>query len=457
ASTNGPWEEMEVGEKSVQCASLVCYNCFCEQRGWRAYSADEDELGSFCKDYWTAWYFQLSIEAGTLVVVAAADYLLMEVMRRLANFEKHKTRSELETSVAMRVFVVLTINNAVVTVLMHARVHGLDWIPILFKGSFKDFAVEWYGRVGGELLFTTVINVFSWPLREPIMAGMGWLRARLCTPFRRTQESLNKLWEPPEFLLAERTGQMMSAVFLSLLFCAGIPLLVPMFAVYVVLQYLSDKYMLLRVCKRPPCYGMAIANAVLRVLPYAPLAHLATAIWMFTHEEIYSPSVGRSSPLFTDTWDRLRQYTVLPMMAALALIAGAMTLIDQWTNTVRFVQFLVTGKYSTELEGDPPFSTAKREGMLGGLQSYAMAENPQYAAWMRDGPESIPGQALQRVEVPRWRATTILAMKCRAGRAPISTEHYSAASGVQYSPSRRTAQPPDEDAWKVSPAKYAIL
>ncbi|KAK3262096.1 hypothetical protein CYMTET_29031 [Cymbomonas tetramitiformis] len=178
---------------------------------------------------------------------------------------------------------------------------------------------------------------------------------------------------------------------------------------------------------------------------------------MFTHEEIYSPSVGRSSPLFTDTWDRLRQYTVLPMMAALALIAGAMTLIDQWTNTVRFVQFLVTGKYSTELEGDPPFSTAKREGMLGGLQSYAMAENPQYAAWMRDGPESIPGQALQRVEVPRWRATTILAMKCRAGRAPISTEHYSAASGVQYSPSRRTAQPPDEDAWKVSPAKYAIL
>lgn len=96
------------------------------------------------------------------------------------------------------------------------------------------------------------------------------------------------MWEPPAFELAERNGQLMSAVITGLLFCTGMPVMLLFSLTAVALQLVSDRWMLRRICRRPPKYSHHMHDVMMSYLPLVPVPHLAIGIWMLGYPGLAS-------------------------------------------------------------------------------------------------------------------------------------------------------------------------
>ena len=66
--------------------------------------------------------------------------------------------------------------------------------------------------------------------------------------------------EPAEFLLSERVPVVLNSVFVTLTFCSGLPLLLPIACASMLLTYWVDKSTLLRLYQKPPNMGEDLAN-----------------------------------------------------------------------------------------------------------------------------------------------------------------------------------------------------
>ena len=84
-----------------------------------------------------------------------------------------------------------------------------------------------------------------------------------------TQHELNKLYLGPNFDLAETYGRCLAYIFSAMLLWTALPVLVPLTALYLILDYHVNKFVLLRGNRTPPPYDENIAKMVAYILPTA--------------------------------------------------------------------------------------------------------------------------------------------------------------------------------------------
>lgn len=134
----------------VGCASSTCYGCFCYKQGFEAFTKDTNGLRSYCRDYWCArriinihprhWSsltageqppsrtllssratrrsnFALSwtLKGLSIISVLLINQLLVTVMDKLTVFERLHSRSAMELSKGVKLFLAQFINTLVVT------------------------------------------------------------------------------------------------------------------------------------------------------------------------------------------------------------------------------------------------------------------------------------------------------------------------------------------------------
>ena len=68
-----------------------------------------------------------------------------------------------------------------------------------------------------------------------------------------------------------------------MMYGSGMPLLYAFASFFCLAIGFFDKRFLLRVCRRPPRYGTALAMLALAVAPWAAFVHLLFGMWMHTH------------------------------------------------------------------------------------------------------------------------------------------------------------------------------
>mmetsp|Transcript_43402 Transcript_43402/g.82788 ORF Transcript_43402/g.82788 Transcript_43402/m.82788 type:complete len:1135 (-) Transcript_43402:160-3564(-) len=312
-----------------ECAAQVCYQCYCMEQGFSDYFAGVKDLDSFCQDYWSDMVYAGGLQALWISVLTLTDYVLLSTVRYLSSIEGHKTTSGEEASIAIKTCAALLVEYGALPLVVQANIKSLSWIPFIFKGEYKDFSAAWYDKVGDTILLTTAVHVVAWPLRWPIMyliqcanVWMFWKRAV-------TQHELNLLLEPPTFSLAERTGQLMCAMILGLLFSTGMPLMLLLTAMYMCFQTISDRYMLLMVCACPPKYDETMHKLVLQALPVAAILHLLFGIWMLGYDMLDSWRLGADltdnahTQRVFNLGARLKLANTLPLTMVLAIVLMA--------------------------------------------------------------------------------------------------------------------------------------
>jgi hypothetical protein len=152
-------------------------------------------------------------------------------------------------------FIAMLINLAFLLTLSNIEIRG---ISTEISGQFSDTSRIWYFQVGGPLIFILIINVSTsifFSFDEYL-----WIKFKqfLCKKRITLQVTLNKLFEGEEFDISMQTAQALAFLFLTMIYCGGLPLLLPIFTIYLILKYWIEKYKILRIYKKPPRFDEKI-------------------------------------------------------------------------------------------------------------------------------------------------------------------------------------------------------
>lgn len=199
------------------------------------------------------------------------------------------------------------------------------------------------------------------------------------------------------------------AAAVTLLYSAGLPLLLPIAAIAIFITYWLDKLMFINWYRSPPRYEITLGAQMMEFVPFLVVAQLGFSMWMVTAPSIFPPTslYGAAEIDFTaahlqlPAYARLRQSAVVPLLLlVLAVIAGTIirmfgmgflaALNRLWllvTNGKGYccgrepasMRRIRSARHHAIMREFPPFSQAKADQKFTGLDSYSLLANPRFA------------------------------------------------------------------------------
>ncbi|CAE7247334.1 unnamed protein product [Symbiodinium natans] len=174
---------------------------------------------------------------------------------------------------------------------------AVEVIPLvgraLFAGPFEELTRAWYIVVGATIMINMLLNMVVPPGVTIANIFVTWLLRKCCRGRVKHHSELIALYTNPEFDIKLKYAQMLTTVFVTLTYSAGMPLLYLFAFGYMTFMYWADKIALLWCSKRPPSYDALLPREVSEKLLYAIALHCIFAIFMYGQPCVFpSNAVG---------------------------------------------------------------------------------------------------------------------------------------------------------------------
>jgi hypothetical protein len=155
-------------------------------------------------------------------------------------------------------------------------------------GQYDDFDVDWFVMIGSGLCLTIATQIFA-ASAEPLVAGLGVapMIRKFSANSKYTQETLDEIYENPEWNLSMRMAQTMNVLFCAVMYASGMPILFWVGFAYCCVAYWADKTTLCWGAIKPPQYDQVVIQMGLRLIPVACLLHLLLSAWNFGHQDVF--------------------------------------------------------------------------------------------------------------------------------------------------------------------------
>jgi len=264
-------------------------SCWCTAQGYEALFQDQALL-----DACTPWLWELATSVGiafaSSTIVMVINVVLQLVLVYLAEFERPLSHTSLNSSMMKKAFWAQTLNTGFVLFFVNyfapeVLQNAVLIIPgvgnLLFRGPFAEITRGWYAIVGVTILMNMLLNCF-------VPAGVT-VAKMIVNVFMRCffrmgvahQAELLELYTHPEFDIKQKYAQLLTTVFVTLMYGAGLPLLYFLACAFMFCQYWADKYCLLWGSRRPPHYDTKMATEAIESMLYAVPFHCVLAILMY--------------------------------------------------------------------------------------------------------------------------------------------------------------------------------
>mmetsp|Transcript_19394 Transcript_19394/g.41654 ORF Transcript_19394/g.41654 Transcript_19394/m.41654 type:complete len:1063 (+) Transcript_19394:126-3314(+) len=273
-------------------ASADEVGCWCGTIGYQAILNDPSLITGVCADWLTNIGTGIAISVGATLIVVVINILCKGTLLRLAEEEKPLSESDLNASKMTKIWALQTLNTGFV--IFAVNFSPPDGMPFgfIFLGEYSDAVRGWYAVVGAALLMNMLANSVTPGGTSIVGMLMGWCCRRRGGPKAKHQAELLKLYENPDFDIAAKFAQLLTTVFVTMTYSAGLPLLNVFAAMYMFFTFWCDKLELLWGSKRPPAISFSMASDAVQYMLYSIALHLVFAIWMFGQ-----PCTFPSSPL----------------------------------------------------------------------------------------------------------------------------------------------------------------
>jgi hypothetical protein len=205
-------------------------------------------------------------------LIMIVNGILCKIGRFLSYVEKHETKSKYRSSEGFKLTIVLFINSCMIPML-------INWI-INKDNYFKNVATDIYSLAVCLSFYEPVLQLLS----------VTWMikKCKVRREFKKGEKSIlsqrqaNLLFEGVEFMISERYAKTMLLFLLVCFFAYPIPL-IPFIAFGgSILQYMVDKYLLLRRYKLPEQMGSSTAQIFTTLLPFGCVIY-STSLLYFSH------------------------------------------------------------------------------------------------------------------------------------------------------------------------------
>ncbi len=104
------------------------------------------------------------------------------------------------------------------------------------------------------------------------------------------QYDLNRLQTGPSFLPTVHSAELLSTLFITMTFAAGLPVLTPIAFIGFTLFFRMDKYFFGKFFRKPIAIDEAQMKTVVAYLPYAAIIRILFGVWMFSVEGMLPPN-----------------------------------------------------------------------------------------------------------------------------------------------------------------------
>lgn len=285
---------------------------------------------SICKSYIASY----ALSKGLIIVTSITTVIINEIqyygVNKIVSYEKHWSSSDQQRHIALKLFVGIFINTAVILLIVNADIPGLRNLRVIFNGEFIDFTPQWYKQVGLTIFLTHALTIIT-PQTLPLITYLYVLcKRRYTTELCTTQDQLNQLYSGTQFNLSQRYSMILVIIYVALFYSAGIPLLIPSTATILIISYWVDKYTFLRYYRIPPRYDESLSILCVAVLPYCIILHLAISCWFYSasNTDSYMIVIGQVNTYVAaigsaDQFhlvNRLQQLNVFPLFIYLCVL-----------------------------------------------------------------------------------------------------------------------------------------
>jgi hypothetical protein len=288
----------------------------------RALLSNEEQ---FCLDTALDFLRYQAIRVAAASVVAIINLALALCIRLLTNSEGHEDLDSLQRSTALKAFLAQFINTALLSFVIDAAMPIISTVLGVTVPIYASNGPLWHYTVGASLCLTMIINAFAQHARTLLLLLLVHPCLR-CGGTRGAlhQDELNVKLAPPEFLIANRTADVLLTFATCFMYSAGNPVILVIGAGSVLVSYYVDQLSLLRVYRRPPRFNAGSAKFIASVLPFAIVAHLVIAIWQYS-----DPLVLQSQSALGDSSEEVLRSGV----STLSTEMGGFSLVNDATSS----------------------------------------------------------------------------------------------------------------------------
>jgi hypothetical protein len=413
------WEDMTTQGK-VQMITGVesspVLHCYCEELSMVGQWNDP-----LCKAYVKMKTISTATAFGAAGSISFINWLFTFLMNKAAVYEKHQSMDSMEASILSRTFILQFLNSGCVMLC-----YNIDWLKAAVGSNLKadaDFSQEWY-QSGGTLLMFTMFCMMVSPHVAPYMryrSSRAEMKKCLSPDFEDllsgrtdevpyyTQDDLNSIFLGPEFHMDLRYAQALVNFFICFIYMTGMPLIlwIGFFCFYV--SFWVDKWLFCTFYRIPPMYSDRMGRTATSLLGYSIFLHLMVSIWALGNRAIFESDdfaiISNSTVTGISTFDEyeanynpfrqgslrknLEQKHVQPLCALLGGLLVAWFVNRQTKEftsfTKTFINFITCGSggktdalMSVMNTVQVSYTRAKQRGLIKGLNTYNILQNPKY-------------------------------------------------------------------------------
>jgi hypothetical protein len=231
-------------------------------------------------------------------IIITVNFITRTILRLLSIFEKPWSLSEQKWGATRNMSILTIINTGVVILMIHLNLSGavdpVTWFPI-FTGQYERFSVDWYKNVGQAIVLTMFTNLVSLNLSNLFFGALGSVmrccdRKCRCCNDKHTKKLTQKDYEEAnmggEFLIEYRYNTILTILFVTFMFSAGLPVLYPVAVIFFAVTYWCDKYLVLRHYRKPPAFDNFLALRTIECFKFALALHVLVGALMFGNDDI---------------------------------------------------------------------------------------------------------------------------------------------------------------------------
>lgn len=251
-----------------------------------------------CRGYLKDFILKNGMMLLAAISVVLINIALKGILRALAKFERHHSESSMATAVTIKLFFATFLNTAMIALIVNAKLpvgdqgflSNFSW---LFQGEYEDFLPEWYTAVGVSITMTMIINVIVpqlGPLAKTyvIFPVKRWFKSHSAV----TQDQMNALYEGPSFDISIRFPLVLNTLFVTMCYCGGVPILLPIASIACFANYYFDKLTIIRLYSVRTTYDEALGKLAQSLMKWALIFHLAFSMWMYGNPALQSPLIN---------------------------------------------------------------------------------------------------------------------------------------------------------------------
>lgn len=292
-------------------ASKTIPGCFCYNNMLQVFrtvaTSGTSSLSGPCYSFFVSYVSAMGFQYIAAFLTIVTNFCLKIYVTYSTKSEYWNSFASENAYVLLKIFFVLYVNMAVIVLLAYGYLErsnsALQQVGLL-NGSYLDFDPSWFGQVGTLIVITYLANAFEPYIKRLIGSVFAWLfwswgevskvAARKSHTIA-TQYDLNELLAGSVYSPTSHMAQLLTMLFLGMTYAPGIPVFMPLLSLTFFVYFNIDKYLTIRVWRRPPYRGDQENKIILALLPFAAIVRLAIACWMYGNNEIFPSTVASTA------------------------------------------------------------------------------------------------------------------------------------------------------------------